>query len=101
AHRADNLMAHLDYAIHETAEATLSAITEGRVTRSQMLRHKVENCDHISRQTPSLAKNLRHNVDMLDLIVMGPAKPNKTANLAAVDATGSRAPSSVASVVKK
>jgi hypothetical protein len=88
ARRADNLVPHLDYAIHETAEATLSAITEGRVTRSQMLRHKVENCEHISRQSPSIAKNLRRSVDMLDLIVMGP-KVNST------KVAGERMPASI------
>jgi hypothetical protein len=70
--RADYLLPHFDYAIHETAEATLKEITDGRLSRDQLNRHKVENCDHISRQAPTIAKNLRHNIDELDMIVMGP-----------------------------
>jgi hypothetical protein len=101
ARRADNLMPHLDYAIHETAEATLSAITEGHVTRNQMARHRVENCEYISRKSPGLAKNLRHNVDLLDLIVMGP-RP-KASDIAAVvekpSSASSRAPASVVKAI--
>lgn len=72
--RADNLLPHLDYAIHETAEATLNAITDGRLKRSQLMKHRIEGCDHISRQSPGIAKNLRHSLDLLDIIVMGPSR---------------------------
>jgi predicted regulator of Ras-like GTPase activity (Roadblock/LC7/MglB family) len=95
ARRADYMMAHLDYAIHETAEATLQAITEGKITRSQMMRHKVGDCEHIARMSPSIAKNLRHNLDMLDLIVMGPqVSTGTTASTMATVAAG-RTPASL------
>lgn len=84
ARRAENLQAHLNYAIHETAEATLSAITEGRIQREQLRMRHLDGCDHISRQSPSLARNLKYNLDMLDLIVAGPVHR----------AVGGRAPAS-------
>ena len=93
AHRAENLMPHLDYAIHETAAATLSAIVEGRVARSQLQRHRVDSCEHISRQTPNVAKNLRHSIDQIDLIVMGPK--HKIDTVAENAVSGSRGPASV------
>lgn len=75
ARRAEYMLPHLEYAIYETSENALLAITEGRVKRDQMNRHKAENCEHISRKTPGLARNLRHNLDVLELIVMGPPAP--------------------------
>jgi len=97
ARRAEYMMPHLDYAIHETAEATLQAITEGKVTRSQMLRHKVSDCEHIQRMAPAIAKNLRHNLDMLDLIVMGPKSTVGLATTATPQTTvaGGRLPASI------
>lgn len=73
--RAENLLPYLDYAIHETAEATVEALTEGKLVRNQLLRHKVENCEHISRREPRLARNLKYNLDLLDTIILGPRGP--------------------------
>jgi hypothetical protein len=70
--RADNLLPHLDYAISETAEATLNAITDGKLERAELAHHRIENCEHISRTSPSLGNSLRHKLDQIDLIVMGP-----------------------------
>lgn len=83
AKRADHLQAHLNYALHETAEATLAAITDGRVDRSKLMRKQVEGCESIDRQSPSVARSLKYNLDQLDLIVSGPT------------GTGGRMPSSV------
>lgn len=73
ARRADYLQAHLNYAIHETAEVTLNAITDGRLRRDQLTLRPVEGCEYIERQAPALARNLKHNLNMLDVIVSGPA----------------------------
>lgn len=72
ARRADNLIAHFDYAIHETAEAMLNSITEGHLQRSQISAHQVSSCDHIAQQSPAVARNLRHSLDEINMIVMGP-----------------------------
>ncbi|MBX3020210.1 MAG: hypothetical protein KF799_00915 [Bdellovibrionales bacterium] len=70
--KADYMLPNLEYAIYETSENTLTAITDGRVKRDQMNKHKMENCEHISRKTPGLARNLKHNLDVLEMIVIGP-----------------------------
>jgi hypothetical protein len=70
--RASYLQPHLDYAIHETASTILSAITDGKISRAHMIPHRAENCEHLSRQAPSVARNLKYNLDMLDVILMGP-----------------------------
>lgn len=73
--RAEYMLPHLEYAIYETSVNVLDAITDGRVKREQMNKHKAENCEHLTRKTPGLARNLRHNLDVLELIVLGPPKP--------------------------
>jgi hypothetical protein len=73
AQRAEYMLPHLEYAIYQTSENALNSLAEGGLQRYQMSRRKVENCDHISRKTPELARNLLHNLDVLELIVMGPA----------------------------
>lgn len=83
AKRADHLQAHLNYALHETAEATLAAITDGRVDRSRILKREVEGCESIDRQSPGIARHLKYNLDQLDLIVSGP------------EGSGSRMPASI------
>ena len=65
-------MPHLDYSIHETTKGILNAIVEGRIERTHLAQHKIENCEHIARQSPALALNLRHNLEMLDGLVMAP-----------------------------
>jgi len=70
--RADHLLPNLDYSIHETAESLLAALTEGRLRRDQVLRQKAENCEHITRKTPVLGRNLKRNLDVVEMIVMGP-----------------------------
>jgi hypothetical protein len=95
--RAENLLPHLDYAIHETAEATLAAITDGKVPRSELSRHRIANCENISRQSPNLARQLRHNLDMLDMIVMGPwpTSPTAPASVVSNNGGGGRMPASL------
>jgi hypothetical protein len=72
ARRADHLLAHLDYAIHETAAATLNAIVDGRLDRAQLEHHRIENCEHIARLWPNLGNDLKRKIDQIDLFVMGP-----------------------------
>ncbi len=76
--RADKMLEHFDYAIYETAGNMLTALTEGRVTRQQIWRQKAENCEHISRNSPALARTLRRDLDVVEMIVMGPKKEPKT-----------------------
>ena len=83
AKRANHLQTHLNYALHETAEATLAAITDGRVDRSRLVRKQVDGCESLDRQSPSIARSLKYNLDQLDLIVSGPVS------------TGGRVPASL------
>lgn len=77
AQRADYLLPHLDYAIHETAKSTLDAITDGKLTRRNLNPHNVENCEHLDRQSPTVARNLRYNLDLLELMMVGPASARR------------------------
>jgi hypothetical protein len=87
--RAGEMLPHLDYAINETAQATLTALIEGHLTREQLGVHHIENCSHLSRQSGALARYLKYNLDKLDLLVMGPQR-KATATSAA-----SRMPASI------
>ena len=74
--RAENLRAHLDYAIFETSENTLNAIASGRLPRERLTREPVRNCEHLTRDNPTLAKRLMRNLDEVELIASGPVKPS-------------------------
>ncbi len=70
--RAENLLEHFEYAIYTTAEVNLAGLTEGRLSRDQLKRHRAENCDHIQQKSPGLAQNLKRNLDVIEMIVLGP-----------------------------
>lgn len=70
--RAEALLTHLEYAIYQTAESTLANLTEGRLHRDQLKRARAENCEHIERKAPQLAQNLKRNLDVIEMIVLGP-----------------------------
>lgn len=89
--RTLNMQPHLEYAIHETSEAILHALTDGKIDREHLSRHAIVNCDHIANQSPQLATNLRHNLNTLDIMMVGP-KPIPTAS-------PSRLPASLATPV--
>lgn len=74
-HRAENMLEHFDYAIYETAGKLLAALTEGRMTRASVEKHRGANCDHISRHSPGIARNLKRDLDVVEMIVMGPTTP--------------------------
>jgi len=73
--RSPALLPNFEYAILQTSEAALDAITEGRVPRADLNRHRVRDCDHLNKRAPVLARGLKHNLDMLELIVVGPTPP--------------------------
>lgn len=83
--RADHLLQHLEYAVFETSDFTLSAFTDGRLQRDKMLKRKAEHCEHMFRKAPALARNLRRNLDALELMVLGPdsVKPAQSSRLPA------------------
>jgi hypothetical protein len=70
--RAENLLSHFEYAIYTTAEVNLAALTEGRLNRDQLKRHRAENCEHIQKNSPQLAQNLKRSLDVIEMIVLGP-----------------------------
>jgi hypothetical protein len=70
--RAENLLGHFEYAIYTTAELTLAGLTEGRLNRDQLKRHRAENCEHIQKKSPQLAQNLKRDLDVIEMIVLGP-----------------------------
>lgn len=70
--RTPALLPHFEYAIFATSENALAAITDGRVPRAELNRHRVRDCDHLSGR---LARVLKHNLDTLEMIVVGPTPP--------------------------
>lgn len=70
--RNEALLAHLEYAIYQTAESTLANLTEGRVHRDQFRHARAESCEHIVRKSPQLARNIKRNLDVIEMIVLGP-----------------------------
>jgi hypothetical protein len=96
--RADQLLPNLEYNIHETAEGMLLSLTEGRLDRSQIISQKAHNCEHITRKSPSLGRNLKRNLDVVEKIVIGPkSKPARAIAARAIVTRPSRAPASLAS----
>lgn len=89
--RADKMLEHYDYAIFSTVGNMLTALTEGRVSRNEFERQKPENCEYISRWTPALARTIRRELDVVEMIVMGP-KPASKSDVAL--STTSRMPAS-------
>lgn len=84
--RADDLLAHLEYAILETADNTLRGLTDGKLDRRQMsVKPIIRDCDHLARRSPSLDRRLRRQLDVIDTIVVG-VKPTPT-NVAAQTST--------------
>lgn len=84
--RAAYMLANLEYAILETSENALNALTEGRLDRRRLSRLPVTGCEHIAAIAPALAQRLRHNVEALEMLIVGPAR---------IVRAGSRLPASV------
>jgi hypothetical protein len=60
----------------------LNALTEGRVSRNEFERQKPENCAHISRTASALARTIRRELDVVEMIVMGPMPAKKNSDVA-------------------
>lgn len=75
--RADELQAHFEYAIFETAENTATAVANGSLERKQIHLAKSDKCSYISRRSPSVEQSIRHNLALLDMIVTGPVRQSK------------------------
>lgn len=78
--RAQGLSTHFDYNIRETAEELLVSLTDGKLSRSQLRKHKIESCGQIAM--------LKRRLDVVEMIVMG-------ATIAGAPSSSSRAPASV------
>ncbi|MGE3759516.1 MAG: hypothetical protein AB7H97_17255 [Pseudobdellovibrionaceae bacterium] len=70
--RADKMIEHYEYAIFSTVGNLLNALTEGKVPRSQFEKQKPGNCNRVSSAIPSIARNIRRDLDVVEMIVMGP-----------------------------
>lgn len=75
--RADQLRAHFEYAIFETAENAATAVANGSLERKQIHLVSGDKCGYISRRSPSVESGIRHNLALLDMIVSGPARQSK------------------------
>ncbi len=84
--RSENLLPHLEYAVFQTTQTMLSAISAKRLTRQDLNIAAVESCDHISRRSPSLARNMRFDLEVIVREILGPKS---------VAAGGGRMPASV------
>jgi hypothetical protein len=91
--RADKMLEHYDYAIFATVGNMLNALTEGRVARNEFERQKPEHCEQISRSMPALARTIRRELDVVEMIVMGPKPAAKKDSDVALSNT-SRMPAS-------
>lgn len=89
--RADNLLPHLEYAIFQTTQATLSAIADKRVTRQDLNVIKTRSCDHIARRSPALARNLQFDFALITREILGPERV----------ASGARMPASTGKIYKQ
>lgn len=92
--RSEQLLPNLEYRIHETAESMLAALTEGHLNRLAIVDQKARNCEHITRKSPNLGRNLKRNLDVVEKIVIGP-KSKPAGAIAAAAAVSTRAPASV------
>ena len=93
-YRAEGLLPNLEYKIHETAEFMLASLTEGRLARGQVVRQKADNCEHITRKSPALGRNLNRNLAVIEKIVIGPkSKPARA--ITAMAMSPSRSPARV------
>lgn len=70
--RAINLLPHMEYAVFETIEHTLSMVTGKRIERHELGMLKPDVCDHIARKSPGLARTMRYNLDLISAIIKGP-----------------------------
>ena len=93
--RAGTLLPYLEYAIFETIESTLTLLTDKKIERHQLGIIRPESCDHISRQSPALARNIRYDLTVIAAIVKGP-KPQPKFNVAARASGSGRMPASIA-----
>lgn len=69
--RAQNLLPHLNYAIYETTDVAISALTDGSIGRGRLQGHKIERCDELARQSPRIGQLFKRNVDMLEIFATG------------------------------
>ena len=70
--RSRELVRHFEHAIFETTENHLSLISEGRIDRQNWSRRKVEGCENLVKKNTGLADQLRRNLDVFEMIVLGP-----------------------------
>jgi len=73
-HRSENLLSHLEYALFQTTQATLSALAQKRISARDMNVVNAETCDHIARRSPALARNMRFDLDVMTREIMSPRK---------------------------
>ena len=95
-HRSEFLLPHLEYATFETAENTMRALTDKRISRFDVGPINLDSCDHLSRNSPALGRILRYDLEAIQNIVRGPrmhivAKDQRPADAAA----SGRGPASV------
>ncbi|HMN69229.1 MAG TPA: hypothetical protein PKC28_11870 [Bdellovibrionales bacterium] len=69
--RAEALLPHWDYAIFQTAENTIAALTGKKLAGEQIQHRSKEGCEHLDRRSPSLAKSLTHSLNGIDLLAFG------------------------------
>ena len=72
--RAPELLAHLNYATYATSEEVRSALTNGTLLRGQIKRQRIQSCAPIAGQSPELARSLKRNMDVVEMMVHGPGR---------------------------
>lgn len=74
--RAQYMLPNLEYAIYETSENAVAAATDKKLDTNKIYVTR-PNCEHISRKSPALARNIKRNLDMLNILTSRPAFVNR------------------------
>lgn len=102
AQPAPGLVPHLQYAIYETVGATIKLLMDGQLNRTQLqVSESHQNCQLATRDSPKLSYHLQRNIDLLEMMVRGPATAGAQEPARRMsdqtNGNGERAPASVGS----
>ncbi len=97
--RAEYLLPQFEYAVYSTAGATLKAIRLGKLERSEISLNyfRKEDCDHLERRSPPLARSLQQVLQVVGNFVYGSVKSHVSWP-STVSVVGSRRPASLEGV---
>lgn len=72
--RDKTVVAHLEYAIFQTTQAAVLAISRKTVARQDLTVVREDACAHIARSSPALARNMEADLELIRREIIGPKK---------------------------